>query len=82
MKRSIFVVVAVGLLGFVAVSAERPPFVPITQLRDVDVVNENAEVAAGVGSVFLYVPPLSVMGYCPTVPLLPICPPPITSRIV
>src|SRR4030095_13376033 len=29
-KRSIFLLVAVGLLGLVVVAAERPPFVPIT----------------------------------------------------
>ena len=30
MKRWLFSIVAVGVLGFVAVSAQRPSFVPIT----------------------------------------------------
>ena len=30
MKRSIFLIVAIALVGFAALAAERPPFVPIT----------------------------------------------------
>src|SRR3954447_2447141 len=54
-----------------------PPLAPITQLRDDPVVNAKDD-PVGVASVPRYVPPLRVIGYCPAVPLLPICPPPIT----